>query len=416
MQLKIKIPLVFLLFSLYTYSQKKIDTDSLYLKTNELLKQKNYTQVKQASHTAIKIAPTYLDFHLLLAQAHAKTQQPDSARVYYNHIIEKNPQYTEAFTGAIQLECQENNFDKALQLVNQALVYHPNNVHFALKKLELLETTNQYQESEHYLTALKKQYPHHTLIQKKSLEHSPNNTSTRLGIQYNYTAINREAVGPWQLTSVQLLTEYKKTSTILQVHYTDRKANAKSVVSGTQYELENYWRHGKKNYSYTNIAYSNSPAFPNWRLGYSFYQTLYKSWEAEIGARYTILPNLNITTLTAGLTKYIGSYWLNIKTAVANIDHKNYPAISTNLRYYYNTKYDYLATGLGYGTTPDERNNLGGFQDRFRFKSYRYYLGYNKLIYNHYHIGLQASINRQEYQPSKYQNEYNINTYLHYQF
>ena len=182
-----------------------------------------------------------------------------------------------------------------------------------------------------------------------------------------------------------------------------------------QYELENYWLHGKKNYSYTAIAYSNSIAFPNWRFGYSFYQTLYKSWEAEIGIRYTKIPNNNITSLTTGITKYIGSYWLNIKTAVALIDKKNYPTISGNVRYYWDTKYDYLSTGIGYGTTPDERNNLGSFQDRFKYKSYRFYLGYNKLIGKKYHTGIQLGINHQEYSPHNYQKEYYCNAFLQYQ-
>lgn len=411
MQLNINLLLALLLLSINSYSQKKIDTDSLYKKTNALLQQKNFTETKQACHIALKIAPNYLDFHLLLAQAHAKTQQPDSARWYFNHVIQKNPSYKEAFSGAIQLECQENNFEKAITIAQDGLIHHPNELSFALKKLELLEITKQNETKKQYLATLKAQYPNLLLIQQQNTQQN----TTRLGINYNYTAINRNAVGPWQITSLQLIHEQKKISTIAQVHYTDRKSNSQSIASGMQYELENYWLHGKKNYSYTAIAYSNSIAFPNWRFGYSFYQTLYKSWEAEIGIRYTKIPNNNITSLTTGITKYIGSYWLNIKTAVALIDKKNYPTISGNVRYYWDTKYDYLSTGIGYGTTPDERNNLGSFQDRFKYKSYRFYLGYNKLIGKKYHTGIQLGINHQEYSPHNYQKEYYCNAFLQYQ-
>lgn len=416
MQLKNKFVSLLIVFSIYSYSQQKIDTDSLLIKTNEYLKNKDYSKAKLLSHKALKIAPSYLDFHLILGYAHLKTQQLDSSRYYFNYIITKNPKYKEAFSGLIQLECQENNHEKALEIVDQGLTSHENDIELEIKKLELLETTNKDLEKEIYLNQLKLKYPDNSIIQQKIIDIKSAQQSTRTGINYNFTFIDRDGIGPWQLTSLQFIHELKKISSIFQVHYTDRKTNSISVANGTQFELENYFKHSKKNYSYTDIAFSNSNAFPKWRLGYSYHQSLYKSWEIDLGLRYTAVQNNSVSTIVTGITKYIGSYWINLRNYISIIDKATYPSINGNMRYYLSTKYDYLSAGIGYGTSPDERSDIGLFQDRFRFNSYRFNLGYNKLFGKHYVTGIQTGINRQEFLPKKFQNEYNISAFIQYKF
>lgn len=406
--------LLLLLLSLCTYAQKRIDTDSLLIITTNKLKAKDYASVKQLSQKALKIAPNYLDFHLLKGSAHFQTQQMDSARYHYQQVITANPKYSDAFIQLVQLEYHENNFDKALLLVNQALEYHPNTIELELKKLELLEATHNETEAEKYLEELQAKYPTNPILQNKISSNRSSKQTTRIGINYNYTTIDRENVGPWQMTTLQCIHEMKTISTILQVHYNDRKVNGISSASGTQYELENYFRHGKKMYSYTDIAYSNSIAFPKWRLGYSLHHSFFNSWEADLGMWYTGVSDNNISTVVAGLTKYIGSYWINLRSYVSIQDKTTYPSINSSVRYYFASKYDYVSAGIGYGTTPDERNNLGLFQDRFRFNSYRCQVGYNKLFGQHYVTGIQAGINRQEYQPKNYQTEYNFSVFVHY--
>ncbi len=416
MQLKYNFIPLLIVFSIYSYSQQKINTDSLLIKTKEYLKNEDYFKAKKMCYKAINIAPSYLDFHLILGFAHLKTQQIDSSRYYFNHIIIKNPNYTDAYTGLIQLECQEKNYEKALEIVNQSLNIHENDIDLEVKKLELLEITKKDLEKEIYTKQLKSKYPNNSIIQQKIIDEKSAQQSIRAGINYNFTFIDRENIGPWQLTSLQFIHELKKISSIFQIHYTDRKTNSISVAHGTQFELENYFKHNKKNYSYTAISYSNSNAFPKWRFGYSYYQTLFKTWEVDLGFRYTAIPNNSVLTIVTGVTKYLGSYWINLRNYLSIIDGKAYPSVNANIRYYFSTKYDYVSALIGYGTSPDERTNIGIFQDRFTFNSYRLQLGYNKLLGKHFLTGVQAGINNQEFFPSKYQNEYNVSVFLHYKF
>ena len=89
-------------------------------------------------------------------------------------------------------------------------------------------------------------------------------------------------------------------------------------------------------------------------------------------------------------------------------ENKYYPAFTLITRYYIDTRFDYLALNLSYGTNPDERSVLGQFQRRVSTESYRINLGYFRMINQKYLVGIQAGFNNQEYLPNRFQNEYEL--------
>jgi hypothetical protein len=64
---------------------QKIDTDSLLTVANKQMSiEKNYPKAIELGLEGIKIAPKYLDFHIVLGRTYMITKQADSARYYFN--------------------------------------------------------------------------------------------------------------------------------------------------------------------------------------------------------------------------------------------------------------------------------------------------------------------------------------------
>ena len=416
MKLQTKIILLFLLINTGVFAQK-IDTDSLLIKTNyEVNTTKNYPEAIKIAHLGIKLAPNYLDFHLALGRTYMIIKQVDSSRYYLNHVIYKNPKYKEAFLYLTKLEIQENNSENAIITVNKALSIYPEDKDFELLKLEAIYSQNDDEKSIEYLELLLDKYPEDNKLKQQLVELKTKTDSNRIGISYNNTSFSRDGIGPWHLVGFQYIRERKLISIIARLNYAERYS-FQNKNSGIQYEFETYFKNNKKSYSYADIAYSyNTNVFPKLRLAYSYFYSFNKGYEADAGIRYSKTTNFNFYSGTFGIGKYIGAYWLNLKSYLQFFENKTYPAFTATARYYLDTKYDYLTVFAGYGTSPDEKITLGQFDQRLVFNSYRVGAGYHKLFGTHYATGLQMSYNRQEYKLNTFQNEYNLFVLLQYKF
>ena len=407
---------IFIFFiSVCVYSQK-IDTDSLLVQTNNLIKLKKFSEAKKLALLGNKTAPDYLDFQLALGQIYLQTGKKDSARYYFKYVVDKNNKYKEAFAYLSNLELAENNIVQAKIVIDKGLQIYPDDEDFLFKKFQIINSENNDVDTIAFLETLKQKFPNNKKIQQELIQLKTKTASNRIGITYNNTSFSRNGVGPWHLIGLQYITEKKIASVIARINYAERY-NFNTKNTGLQYELESYFNTSKKTYSYVNVAYSaNDNVFPVLRLGYSFYYSFNKGWEADAGMRYTKTTNFEFYAAAFGIGKYIGPYWLNLKSYFQFFENKNYPSITATGRYYFNTKYDYLSAFIGTGTNPDERITLGQFENRFAFKSYRFGAGFNKILSQQYILGFQASFNNQEYKLKSFQNEFDFFVSLQYKF
>jgi YaiO family outer membrane protein len=404
------------ILSLNLYAQK-IDTDSLLVKTlYEINTTKNYPKAIELGQLGLKNAPDYLDFHVALGRSYMATKQMDSSRIYFNHVIDKNPKYREAFSYLINLEIEEKNTSKAISTIEKALTYYPEDKDFQLLKLKAVNLENDEEKSIIFLNSLIQKYPSDKDLQQQLIELKFKSVSDRVGINYNYTTFNRNGIGPWHLLGLQYVRERKKLTLIGRINYADRRSFGESINSGTQYEFDTYFQNNKKSYSFANVSYSGDNVFPKLRLSYSYFRTLTKTWEGDIGIRYTKTIDKDLYAGALGIGKYVGSYWLNLRSYLQIDEDQIFPAFTATARYYFDTKYDYATVIAGYGTSPDERVTIGQFQQRVSLDSYRIGAGYYKLFWQHYCVGLQAMLNRQEYISDNFQNEFDVFFSIQYKF
>ncbi len=417
MIMKFKI-ILFLICVCGTVFAQKINTDSLLVVTNNILKsdQKDYFKAKKIAHQCLKVAPDYLDFHIALGRIHKSEKNIDSARYYFQHVIDANPKYKEAFVFLSRTELDAKNNEAALATINKGIAIYPEEKEFYLVKLQIINSEENPKNSIEYVEFLSVKYPEDVILKSQLRDLKSTIKSNKIGINYSFTNFSRDNYGPWHLSSLYYMKQFNKFSLGGRISYIDRRINGASANSGYFYELESYFKTSKKSYSFANIGFSEGKVFPEFRFLYSYYFTLGKGFETEIGYRYNQQQDVKLSSGILAVGKYFKNNWINLRTSFLISEPKLYPSFSSTFRHYYNTKYDYFSLNIGYGTSPDERETLTQFQDRIALTSYRFGAGYSKLFAKKYIIGLQTSFNNQEYFPEKFQNEYNISIDLTYLF
>jgi YaiO family outer membrane protein len=398
---------------------QKINTDSLLVEAiKEFDVKKNFKKAKTLSQLGYKIAPDYLDFQVELGKNYLQTKQYDSARFYFKKIITTNIKYKEAFSYLIKAELEDSKIEDALVACESAMLLYPDDRKFYLQKLEILESKpNNENQTFAYLKELLAKYPTEVALKLKLFNIKTRINSDRIGFTYNFIGFDRENIGPNHLLGLQYIRVRKAITLIGKVNLIDRRFFGKSVNNGLQYEVETYFTNNEKSYSFASLSLSNDNyVFPKLRAGYSYFRNFRKGWEGDIGLRYTKGNEQDSYAAVLGLGRYINSYWLNLRSYLQKDKTTIYPSFAANARYYYNTKYDYISVSAGYGSTPDERLNIGVQQQKSALKSYRVGAGYYKLFWKNYFTGIQASLNKQEYSLGNFQNELELFCSIQYKF
>ncbi|KAF2508473.1 YaiO family outer membrane beta-barrel protein [Flavobacterium zhairuonense] len=407
--------ILFLSFVQNSKAQKKIDADSLLTVITKDMQTKhpNYELNIQRALLGKKNAPDYLDFHLALGRNYDFTNVKDSARYYYNYVIDKNPKYQEAFLYLINLDIEEQQYDDGVVVANKAIELYPDEKIFRIKRITFYSLQNDTANEAKYLKSIRAKFPNDPDIEQRLFELYSQINMDRVGAYYNYTTISRDGVGPWHLGSVDYLRQRSWGSLIGRVSYASRLAANSVMTSGLQFEAESYLFAKKKNYSYIDVAYSQDDAFPKFRLGYSFFHNFNKGWEADLGFRYILMnDDSDVKTLNIGIGKYFGSYWVNLRSYIQSEG----PSFTLTSRYYYKTKFDYVTLIAGYGTSPDDKTRSADYESRLSLRSYRLSAGFFKLIKSHYIAGFMITDNEQEYTANKFQTELDFAFVFQYKF
>ena len=407
--------ILFILLSNSLLAQQKVNADSLLTVVLKDIKDPLLLEkVEKNCRTAIKYSPKYYDFHLVMGQLYQKKNVIDSARKYFNIVIDKSPNYKDAYLMLGRYEVQQKNKKNALNVVNKGLFLFPEDSELKKIKINALLITNSNEETKQVIDSLLIVTPKDTTLIKYKKEFESGNDFNKLGVEYSYTFFNRDEIGPWHLAGLHYIYTKNKLTLISRINYAHRTINNSITNDGFQLELESYYKHTNKNYSYGAVAIGEKNVFPQLRLAYSFFQYLGKGFEGDVGIRYAKTPDVNLYAFVLGAGKYLGSYWLNARTYLQVANSNIYPVFVATGRYYYNTKYDYYSVLAGYGTSPDERMFTGLLNDRVALKSYRLGAGYNRFLFDKVITGINLFYNNQEYTKGKTQNEWTIALLLQY--
>ena len=222
-----------------------------------------------------------------------------------------------------------------------------------------------------------------------------------IGVQYNYQHFDPQNATDWHMTGIDYT---QKTNSAV---YTGRLNYASRFQqTGWQVEGESYLTLSRKLYVYTGLGYSNQvPVFPKWRSGVSLFASLPASWEAEGGVRYLYFDK-SVFVGTAGLSKYLGSWLLNVRSFASFAHNLNDPSFFLSARKYLKNEKDYLWVQVGSGISPDESRNVQFGNEQF-FSSRIASLGVRKSLTQNLAGTLSGSWSREEYAEKLWGNRLN---------
>ncbi|WP_374364695.1 YaiO family outer membrane beta-barrel protein [Cloacibacterium sp.] len=396
--------LLFIILPFCVYGQESLSSDELFANArNAAFEKKDYTTAINLAKQALEKSPNYTDISVFLGRLYTWTDKVDAARQVFEELEQKNTQDEDFFVAYASLEYWNNNYEKAINIIDKGLNYHPKSEALLLLKAKIYNSNNNFVEAEKTTSAILEINPKNTEARALSIRIKELTSKNAVGITYNYSHFDKQFADDWHIVGLS----YKRVTPIGSVILRGNYAN-KFGEDGTQLELEAYPRISKTFYLYVGAGYSGDVGiFPKYRTGVSLFANLPKSFEGEIGYRQLHFTN-NIWMYTASVGKYYKNFWFNLRTYITpdskNISH----SYTATTRYYTKGANDYLAFLIGTGISPEESiNNLLG-NETYKLKTFKvggeYYFSVKKTNL----FSVSATYYNQEYSPNQKGNQIDI--------
>ena len=397
---------IFLLICKFTYAQSGPSSDDLFQQARKTaFDQKNYPKAIALCKEALEKSPDYADIRIFLGRLYTWSGKTDSARAEFVRVINKTPDYEDVSLAYGSLEYWNNNSTKALQIVNEGLKYHPNSKDLLLLKAKVQNDLRQFKEANTTVTTLLKEDKSNTEARAIADRIKDNAAQNKVTVAYDYITFDKEYNDPWHLASIDYSRQTSLGSIVGRVNYANR-----FKTGGAQFEVDMYPHISNTFYAYVSGGYSdNVGVFPHYRAGFSLYASLPAAFEAEGGFRYV---NFSSSTwiYTAAVGKYLGSFWINLRTYLTPSYQSISQSLALRVRYYTGGADDYFTFGTGTGVSPDDPRNIFFLNNGINYKLHdnNITLGYRHAFKTFNTIFINASWDNQEYKFNTHGNQYDI--------
>lgn len=342
------------------------------------------------------------DVALLLGRTYAWDGMYDSARVVFHSVLHHNPDNFEVLGALADVEYWSDNHSKAIEYCDKALQKEPDSEEFVLKKARILNSDEKTEEAVGLLSDFVENESASPELMKKLKEYRLDLMRNTVKIAYTVDFFeedfNRD---PWHIVALSYGHETGIGSVIARVNYAKRFDN-----TGFQYEIDAYPTLTKNAYAYVNYGFSESILFPNHRLGFEWYQNFPKAYEASLGLRALFFDNSSVDIYTATVGKYLGNYWLSLRSYVTPDSDGTSVSGSLQMRRYYSDPEHYYGVRLSYGISPDDNSNLIISEERLTLKARSLKLEYNHIFKRIWILNLGFTVGDEERIPGKYSNFY----------
>ena len=360
----------------------------------------------------------YVEQLLASGKQYLNNNVPDSALVEFNKAMAVAPNDTLTMYYTIALLNDGKEYDKALELVAKGRRTYPLNTYFILKRANIMEAQKNYLEAWKSMDTLSKMGPmEQKYIDYKELLFSKTLVN-EIGLLYlNSTFDPQTTIGNnsnRRIATLQYSHKYDKGVVTLRMNYAGRITG-----SGFQYQIEGTRTHSPKWYSYGVFGYSDNPLiFPKVMLGYSLFHSMKRSYDIEVGGRYSNIDSDNTYSALAAISKEKNDFYFTGKgflTELTNGPHKYgpYPSLVLSSRYYVNDLHsNFFSAFVGYGNAPDDLSRIleyANYQNQY-FTTVSVGAGYQMVV--HYRTTLVLSYTWYNIEfnlkPVEYRNQYDL--------
>lgn len=377
------------------------NADSFYAEARKkAFDDKDYSTAIALSKRALAIAPSYTEITVFLGRLYAWDKKPDSARIYFEEALRKQPAPEDAYVAYADFEYWNDNNDASLAVSDKGLVHYPGSVPLLLTKAKVHFAKRDFPTAAVLADTVLSIDRNNAEARNLAAQMRDNVSKNRIGIKYDYVHFDKQFPDPWQLASIDYTRQTRAGSFTARVNYANRFNR-----TGLQYELESYPRFSRTFYGYLNVGYSEEVGvFPKWRAGASLFTNLPKAFESELGIRYLYF-NSDVLVYTAYLGKYFRSFLFGARTFLTPHANNISQAYIVMMRYYYGSIDDYVGLNLGAGVSPDDRRVNVQLNSAYKLRSYNAELTFRHVIRRLNVITANVSVLNQEYLPNTIGNQ-----------
>lgn len=177
-----------------------------------------------------------------------------------------------------------------------------------------------------------------------------NEPRNSIAVGYDYEDFDQEGFDPWRELQLELSHRFAFGNVTARANFGDRFG-----TDAKQYEIDAYPKFRRGTYMYLNAGHSSDDSFyPEWRYGAELFQSLPRSFEFSLGARYLDFGSGDVTLYTGSLGKYKGNHWVSFRPYVSNRDDGTSVSGGLHYRRYFATADDYVGFIASYGEAPEE--------------------------------------------------------------
>ena len=344
------------------------------------------------------------DVALLMGRTYAWDGMYDSARVVLQEVLVQRPKNMEAYDALSDVEFWADNNAQAIEYCNAALKLEPESPKFAMKKARILYSDEQYDEAVDVLETYLHENPGEPDFLLKLKEYRLDAMKNKIRVVYTYDSFdsdfNRD---PWHFLALSYGRKTKLGSVIARLNYANRFDS-----NGLQFEVDAYPKIGENNYAYVNYGYSSDALFPGNRFGFELYHNFPKAWEGSIGMRYLDFSSSGVDIYTATLGKYVGNYWISLRSYVTPDTDGTSVSGALSVRRYFADSENYLGLKLSYGVSPDDNRKPIDTEKNLTLKTRSVRAEYNRLIKKIWIVSAGFNVGSEQLEPGNYSGYYSF--------
>ncbi|MEA3494546.1 MAG: YaiO family outer membrane beta-barrel protein [Bacteroidota bacterium] len=404
-----------------------IDTDSLFMQAREYAFNGKRDSSRILCQQILNKNPNYHEVRTLLGRTYLWDKKYNLAKKEFHKVLLDDSANYQAISASIDCENWSDDYDSALSFCNYGLFYHPNDCDFLYKKASVFDNQEEYDTALKVLKYLNTLCPEHekgnSLLKNVKASNQKNSISLNYSFEYFGIPWNRR----FHLTTLKYGHKFKKFSIIAKYYIGDMVFDSEHLLTKDidgEPELDVYFDIWKDAYAWTSYGYSwNHNLFPRHRFGFEIYQSLPNAFETSLGIRYMQFYRdsdssaNNILIYTASVGKYIGNWWILLRTYISPKSYGVSNSFHLSFRRYFKHKDNYFSVVLSTGNSPDERINKIGDFDMLDSKRIR--LGYKDKISSSFLYEIRVGYNYEEYKTDNNinnRNAYDASILLEYLF
>lgn len=344
------------------------------------------------------------DVALLMGRTYAWDGMYDSARVVLQDVLIQRPENMEAYDALSDVEFWADNDTKAIEYCNAALKLEPGSSKFTMKKARILYSDEQYEAAVNVLEEYLHENPGEPDFLIKLKDYRLDVMKNKIRLVYTFdnfkSDFNRD---PWHFLALSYGRKTKLGSVIARLNYANRFNS-----NGLQFEVDAYPKIGENNYAYVNYGFSSNSLFPGNRFGFELYHNFPKAWEGSIGMRYLDFNSSGVDIYTATLGKYVGNYWVSLRSYVTPDSDGTSVSGALSVRRYFADAENYLGLKLSYGVSPDDNRKPIDTEKNLTLKTRAVRAEYNRLIKKLWIVSAGFNIGSEQLEPGNYSGYYSF--------